>query len=179
MKKFIALLLIFGLATVYIFYLNEEREKADQAKLEGPQPTRDIPTITLGGTIEDYEDDPVKIGEIQTSYIMYTKGDISFDDMVKENMEHLKDVLIFPFAPHKGYLFSSDYDTNSRIQVYYQSNQEETRTVVLKVKYNEDGNEVQKLYDGDYFKLVVVNEDDPTQVIGYDKNHEEHYIDVE
>jgi len=177
MKKLLIVLLLFVICSVYIFYVGY-KEKVDSSS-EGDAPIHDIPQITLGGKVEEPVNDTIKIGQLQTSYIMYVKGDISYDQMVEENMDNLKKVLNYPMAPEKGYLFSADYAYNSRVQVYYQSNQEETRTVVLKVVYNEDGNKVTKIYDGDYYKLVVVDEENPSRVIGFDKESEPSYINVE
>ena len=177
MKKLLVVLSLFVFCTVYIFYVGYREDMKSSS--EGDAPIHDIPKYYLGGKVEEPKNDTIKIGELQTSYIRYVKGDIDYDTMVKENMDNLKYVLNYPMAPEKGYLFSADYAYNSRIQVYYQSNQEETRTVILKVIYNEDGNDVTKIYDGQYFKLVVVNEENPSQVVAYDINNDPMYINVE
>lgn len=177
MKKYFLLLSVFALCTVYIFYTNYNK-KEEQAQ-KGDPPILQWTHINLGGTVEKPKNDPIRIGKLQTSYIMYTKGDITFDQMVQENIMNLRGVLNYPFNPKKGYLFSVGYDDNSKVQFYYQSNQEETRTVILRVSYHELGNNVKKIYDGGYFKLVSVDMDNPEQLLAYDQNSDEFIIAVD
>lgn len=176
MKKYLLLLFGFVLISGYIFY--KGYLDGDKLAGEGDAPIHDIPSINLGGIIEDPENDVASIGKLQTSYVMYVKGNIDFDDMVEENISNLKKVLNYPFNPQKGYLFSVGYDENSATQFYYQSNQEESRTVILKVKYGNKENKVTKIYDGEYFKLVAVNEDNHKQLLVYDADNSEFYIEV-
>lgn len=178
MKKFLILSALFG-AVSYMVFLGYYSWSAEGSS-EGDPPLKieTVPTV-LGGTVKKPHNDTITIGEMQTSYIMYVKGDIEFDQMVEENMDNLRRVLNFPFNPEKGYLFSSGYDDNSVTQIYYQSNQEETRTVILKVVHGKKENSVEKIYDGNYFKLVAVNEDNPKELIAYDEEHDAHKIEVE
>ena len=176
MKKFLLLISLFICCTVYIFYIgiNHTKESVDT----GDAPLEYEGGLTLGGTVENPKNDTVKIGELQTAYIMYTKGLTDFDSMVETNMELLKDVLNYPFNPMKGYLFSAGYDDNSAVQYYYQSNQEETRTVIIRVEHNEDGNIVRKVYDGDYFKLVAVDEENTNYIYAYDSDNDKYRMVV-
>lgn len=176
MKKYLVLLSVFIICSVYIFYTGYNNDSESSGK--GDAPIDEEQSITLGGTVEEPKNDIVKIGEIQTAYIMYVNGDIEFDDMVRKNMTLLKDVFNYPFNPMKGYLFSVGYSDNSKTQFYYQSDQEETRTVILKVEYNENGNEVTKIYDGEYFKLVSIDEENPNQILAYDRDNDTYMMVV-
>lgn len=176
MKKYLLLLSVFVLVSGYIFYKGYFNKPT--AAADGDAPIGHTPTITIGGIVKEPNNDTVSIGKLQTSYIMYVKGDIDFDKMVLQNMENLKKVLNYPFNPKKGYLFSVGYDDRSAVQFYYQSNQEETRTVILKVVYGDKSNKVSKLYDGRYLKLVSVDDTDANRLLTYDENNEESIIEV-
>ncbi|MFF2798063.1 hypothetical protein [Lysinibacillus xylanilyticus] len=176
MKKYLVLLFVFTACSVYIFYTNYSSK--EESIPEEDAIIHEIPAINIGGTVKEPENNTVSIGKLQTSYIMYTNGDIDFDNMIRENTNNLKHVLNFPFNPLPGYLFSVGYDENSKTQFYYQSNKEETRTVILKVVHSKNGNKVTKMYDGEYFKLVSVDLDNPNQLLAYDYNNDEFVIGV-
>lgn len=177
MKKYLLLLFGFVLISGYIFYKGYfgESKSADI----GDAPIHEVGAINLDGTVEEPQNDVMSISKLQTSYVMYVKGDIDFDTMLEENINNLGNVLNYPFNPQKGYLFSVGYDDNSATQFYYQSNQEELRTVIIKVKHRDKRNEVTKIYDGEYFKLVTVDERNPKRLLAYDVDNDEFLLEVD
>lgn len=177
LKKYLLLLSGFVLISGYIFY--KGYLDGDKSSDIGDAPSHEVEPINLGGVVEEPLNDIMSIGKLQTSYVMYVKGDIDFDTMVEENINNLESVLNYPFNPQKGYLFSVGYDDNSATQFYYQSNQEEFRTVILKVKHRDKRNEVTKIYDGEYLKLVTVDEHNPERLLAYDVENDEFQLEVD
>lgn len=171
MKVYLALIAVFISCSIYIFYNTSIKE--DNGNGEGDAPLEQYGSLTHGGVAENPNNDTLKIAEIQTSYVKYNKGTIDFDTMLEENMTNLESVLNFPFNPLKGYLFSVGFDLESKHQFYYQSNMEETRTVILEVIHQEDKNLVRKIYDGTYLKLVSADDENPNQLLLYDANNQE------
>lgn len=177
MKKFLLLLSVFVLVSGYIFYKDYSHQR--ELATTGDSPLKgEYKPVVLGGTVEQPLNNTISIGKLQTSYIMYIKGDISYDQMVQENIKNLEKVLNYPFNPQKGYLFSVGYDDNSAIQYYYQSDQKETRTVIIRVQSGEKKNRVTKIYDGVYLKLVSTSEGNPNRLLTYDAQNTESYVEV-
>ena len=176
MKRWFVLVTITIGVTTYVFYsgyLNgkEKNEVGDEA-------IQEIPDTKLGGIAEDPVNDTLVIGNIQTDYVKSVKGLMTFDELINKTEKNLELVFNYPFNPEKGYLFSVGYDYDSAIQFYYQSNQQETKTVIFRVDYGEKKNKVTRVYDGTFLKLVAVNPGEPDKLYLYDKDNQEHVMVV-
>lgn len=180
MRNLIILLLAFSAVTAYIYSNRDFGESLIPADLEEkadlymPYPEPTVGKKIKKDKVTKYE----SVLQLQNEYAMYRSGRIDFNELKNRTVVLLKDVFIFPRVNERGWLFSAGYQTTSSMQIYAQSDLENTTTVIYKVTYNEEGNKVEKIHDGKYYKLVSVDLTDPNYIIGYDANHDETRIKV-
>lgn len=169
MKVWVSLLILFSLVTGYVFYSAYINKTEDDV---GDAPIHELPKYKLGGTVEKAVNKISSISELQTAYIKYINGYIGFNKLVDETTLLLQTVSNYPFSPNKGYLFSAGFDYDSAVQIYYQSNQEETKTVIYKVEVGDELNKVSIIYNGKYLKLVSATDTDSTLALYDNENNE-------
>lgn len=161
---------------MYVFYDFKNKEELSESD---PEFNYDLDTRTLGDVVKKPINDTLSIGKIQTDYILYHKGEITFEQHIGGVMENLKQVLNYPFNPQPNYLFSVGYDETSAVQFYFLGNKEETRTVIFRVEAGKKENKVSVIYDGNFYKLVSISRDDNNALEAYDKDDNMTLIEVE
>lgn len=160
-RKLTILITIGALFSISLYFLyNTVFDNSKHTVIvEGDPPAEESTPITYGGTVSDPPNSTLSISGIQTAYIQYDKDQITFDEMIIKEEQYLKELLVVPTLAKEGYLQSVGYAPNSATQVYYQSNKEHTRTIILRVEYGKKENKVSRMYDGSYYRIVDVTSD--------------------
>jgi hypothetical protein len=154
----IAIIALF-LVSLYFLYNTVLNKDKDFVVAKGDPPAEESSSITFGGTVDNPSNNTLSISGIQTAYIQYTTNQITFEQMIEKEEQYLKELLVVPTLAKEGYLQSAGYSANSATQVYYQSNKEKTRTIILRVEYGKKENTVSRMYDGSYYRIVDVTSD--------------------
>lgn len=144
-------------ASLYLLFNNVSNTNHELTTTIGDPPAEETTPIILGGAVNKPLSNGLSIAGIQTAYIQYTKEKITFEQMIQYEIQYLKDLLVVPTLAEDGYLTSVGYSTLSATQIYFHSNKEHTRTIILKVVSDKKENTVSIIYDGGYYKIVDVN----------------------
>lgn len=159
MRTLKAIVLLIIVITIFILALNNFSifNNKQSGASQGDPPIEEEVFVHLDGQSKAIKTDNTSINKLNTSYVKYINNLLSFDQLIHEEVEYLRNIGNLPVTSQESYLTNVGYSADSISKIYYQSNTEKSRTVLLKVSYSSDGNTVKKIYDGEYYEFVSVN----------------------
>lgn len=166
-------IVIYGL---YVYNDNKEQERSleEQRVPEG----RIIEETILGGSLKEIESSLPHMNQIQTAFVKYSKGKITFEQESDEFKKALAHTHTFPNLALSGYLFDTGYHMSSKVRVFFHADLDKTRTRAYKVVYGKTQSEVTTIYDGSYKVVVTISPEDKTNSTLQLYNEDNSYIEM-